>query len=388
MKPETMAIHAGRQPDDGSGAVAEPITLSVTYQRDPDGTYPRGYFYTTAGNPNRQSLEICAKSLEGGGESVAFASGSMAISAILRTCLRPGDHVVVPTDTFQGTLRLLVDVLAPWGVSWTATEITELDKVRSAFQDNTKLVWAESLSNPLLKIADIPSLAGLAHAHGALLCVDNTFVTPIFQRPLELGADVVVHASTKYLAGHGDVAGGIVVTRDGDGLARELRLLQRREGGVPSPFDCWLVQRGIKTLPYRMRAHGENAMAVAEFLQEYPLVETVQYPGLESHPQHRLALQNLDGFGGVISFQVRGGADLALRIASQTKLFVHATSLGQTESLIQHQASSPTHGPGTGLAENLLRLSVGLEHAADLIEDLRGAMENDLQVARTKCKDA
>lgn len=374
VRSETLAIHAGRAVDDGTGAVAEPITLSVTYERDPDGTYPRGYFYTTAGNPNRESLEARTTALEDGAEAVAFASGSMAIGAVLRTCLKPGDHVVVPTDVFQGTVRLLADVLAPWGVTWTSTETTELDSVRSAIRDNTKLVCAETLSNPLLKVADISGLAEIAHASGALLAVDNTFVTPIFQRPLQLGADLVVHASTKYLGGHGDVAGGIVVARQNGSQTAGIRMLQRREGGVPSPFDCWLVQRGIKTLSYRMRAHAGNALEIARFLQEHPLVETVHYPGLESHPQHQLALLTLDGFGGIVSFQVRGDADLALRIAGRTELFTHATSLGQAESLIQHQASSPTHGPGTELAENLLRLSVGLEHPDDLIDDLRRAM--------------
>lgn len=375
MRLETVAVHAGRNPDVGPGAVVDPIHLSVSFQRDPDGGHPGGHFYSVAGNPNRDSLEESVRALEQGGTATAFSSGSAAITAVLRTLLKPGDHVIVPVDVFQGTVRILRDVLAEWGISHTVVDMSDVTAVEAAFSERTRLVWAEALSNPLLQVADIARLSDVAHAHGARLVVDNTFVTPVFQRPLGLGADAVVHASTKYLGGHGDVVGGVVVNRHDDGAAEQLRRLQWREGAVPSPFDCWLVHRGLKTLPWRMRAHADNAMRVAEFLSGHRAVEAVYHPGLDSHPQHSLAKAVLDGFGGVVAFQVNGGRESALRVAARVEVFTHATSLGQPDSLIQHQASSPTHGSGTGLAENLLRLSVGLEHPDDLIDDLDHAFE-------------
>jgi len=377
---ETMAVHAGRKAQ--ARGVVEPIGMSVTYERDADGGHSGGYYYSTAGNPNRDALEECVRALEQGAAGVAFSSGSAAIAAVLKT-LDPGDHVIVPADVFQGTIRILRDVLARWGLSHTVADLSDPGNVQSAFRPSTKLVWAEALSNPLLQVADVEELAEVAHRQDALLVVDNTFVTPVFQRPLALGADVVVHATTKYLGGHGDVVGGVVVTRQPGEPAEAMRHLQRTEGAVPSPFDCWLVLRGIKTLPHRMRAHADSALAVAEFLSRHRMVEAVHYPGLLSHRQHSLAKRVLEGFGGVVSFQIRGEAETALQVASSTEIFKHATSLGQADSLIQHQASSPTHGPGTGLAENLLRLSVGLEHPDDLIDDLDRALETAAQRSRS-----
>lgn len=373
MRLETLAVHAGHAVDVASGAVAEPITLSVTYERDPDGGYSRDYYYSSKGNPNRTKLEACMAALEGGRAAVAFSSGTSAITAALRT-LHPGDHVIVPDDVFQGTIRVLRDVLPKWGIAYDVVDMTDPDALVAAIRRTTKLVWTETLSNPLLKVTDLERIATIAHEHGAVCIVDNTFVTPIFQRPLELGVDLVVHASTKYLAGHGDVLAGAVIAREPNALIEEIRQIQFLEGAVPSPFDCWLVHRGLKTLACRMRGHANTALSVARFLESHPMVEAVHYPALESHPQHNLAERHLDGFGGVVSFQVRGGRRAAIDVVANVRLFTRATSLGTPESLIQHQASSPTHGTGTGLAENLLRISAGLEHPDDLIEDLAQAL--------------
>jgi cystathionine gamma-synthase len=375
MRPETMAIHVGHSVDDVSGAVAKPITLSVTFERDGDGSYSRGYFYSSKGNPNRNSLETAFAALEEGQVAVAFASGCSAIAAILRV-LKPGDHVLVPNDVFQGTIRILRELLPKWGITYTVVEMTDIDAVRLAFQPATRMVWMETLSNPLLKVTDLTALAELAHERKAISVVDNTFVTPVFQRPLTQGVDLVLHATTKYIGGHGDVLGGILVAREAGPVIEEIRKIQSLEGSVPSPFDCWLVHRGLKTLAYRMRGHAENAMKVARALQSHPEIEAVYYPGLKSHPQHLIARRQLcGGFGGIVSIQVRGGREAAMAVCAKVKVFTHATSLGEVESLVQHQASSPTHGTDTGLVENLLRLSIGLEHPDDLIADLEQALQ-------------
>lgn len=371
MRLETQAVHAGTEVDPHSGAVVEPITLSVTFERDPDGGHSRGYHYGKAGNPNRRSLEKAVAALEQGEDSVAYASGSAAIAAVLGT-VRPGEHVLIPDDVFQGTVRLLRLSLARWGVQFSAVDMTDLPAVSAALRPRTRLIWVETLSNPLLKVTDLSAVAAIAHEHGALCAVDNTFVTPVFQRPLSCGVDYVMHAATKYLSGHADAMGGVVVA-SADRLG-QLRTLQWAEGAVPGPFECWLIRRGLKTLPLRMRAHAAGAARVAEYLQAHPAVLAVRYPGLGSHPQHELARLILDGFGGIVSFRVRGGRATATRLAVTVRLFTRATSLGAPESLIQHQASAPTHGTGTALAEDLLRLSVGLEHPDDLIDDLDQAL--------------
>jgi cystathionine gamma-synthase len=371
MRLETQAVHAGTQVDPHSGAVAEPITLSVTFERDPDGGHSRGYHYGKAGNPNRRSLEKAIAALEQGEDSVAYASGSAATAAVLGT-VRPGEHVLIPDDVFQGTVRLLRLSLARWGVQSSAADMTDLPAIGAALRPRTRLIWVETLSNPLLKVTDLSAVAAIAHEHGALCAVDNTFVTLVFQRPLSCGVDYIVHAATKYLSGHADAMGGIVVA-SADRLG-QLRTLQWAEGAVPGPFECWLIRRGLKTLPLRMRARAAGAARVAEYLQAHPAVLDVRYPGLGSHPQHELARQILDGFGGIVSFRVRGGRGAATRVAAAVRLFTRATSLGAPESLIQHQASAPTHGTGTALTEDLLRLSVGLEHPDDLIDDLDQAL--------------
>jgi cystathionine gamma-synthase len=371
---ETVAVHAGHAPDLATGAVTPAINLSTTFERDQDGTYPRGYFYSSKGNPNRTVLEECLAALEGGETAVAFASGCAAITSVLRT-LRPKDHVIVPNDMFQGTVRILRETLGLWGVEHTVVEMTNMDSIRDAVQPNTKIIWTETLSNPMLKIYDVEAISVIAHETGALCVCDNSFVTPVFQRPLDAGADLVIHATTKYLGGHGDVIGGVVIARENSKAIEQIRQLQLLEGAVPSPFDCWLLLRGLRTLPYRMRAHAENAMRVAQFLEQHPMVEAVHYPGLASNPQHEIAKRLLRMFGGMISMQVIGGKAAAMTVAANVRIFIRATSLGGTESLIEHRASSPIQGTGTGTPDNLLRLSIGLEHADDLIEDLAQALE-------------
>lgn len=369
---ETLAVHAGLGPDPHTGAVVEPITLAVSFERDADGGHRRGYHYSSAGNPNRVSLEKALAALEGGAGAVAYATGSAAIAAVLGT-VQAGDHILIPDDVFQGTVRLLTESLARWGVTFSTADMTDPRTVRSALQPRTRLIWTEGLSNPLLKVTDLEAIAAIAHEHGAACAVDNTFVTPVFQRPLTFGVDYVVHAATKHMSGHADVLGGAVITAEPERL-EALRRLQWVEGAVPGPLDCWLIRRGLKTLPLRVRAQTATAQTIAEYLLTHPAVTAVHYPGLDCHPQHKLATRILDGFGSIISFQVRGGPQAALAMAANVRVFTRATSFGATESLIQHQASAPTHGQVSPLPQNLLRLSIGLEHPTDLIADLDQAL--------------
>jgi cystathionine gamma-synthase len=368
---ETLAVHAGREVDPATGAVTPPIHLSTTFEREADGSYPKGYSYTRSDNPNRRALEACVAALEGGEAAAAFASGSAAAAAIFRTLL-PGDHVVVPDDMYHGIRKLLLSVFAPWGLELSFADMTDLGAVRAAVRPNTRLVWVETPSNPLLKISDIAALAEVAREAGARLACDNTWTPPGLQPAFELGADLVMHATTKYLSGHSDVLGGVVVTRRADASFERIRLLQSHEGAVPSPFDCWLALRGVATLPYRMRAHSEHAALVAAYLATHPRVERVYYPGLSTHPGFELARQQMRLFGGMLSFQVSGGKAEAMAVAARVKLFTRATSLGGVESLIEHRAS--IEGPDSTAPENLLRVSVGLEHPDDLIADLAQAL--------------
>jgi cystathionine gamma-synthase len=375
LRLETLAVHAGRNIDQASGAVAAAIVPSVTFQRDAEVHYPQGYFYSSKGNPNRNSLEAAFAALESGVTAVAFASGCAAITAVLRT-LRPGDHVLVPDDVFQGTIRILREILPKWQISYSSADMTDVDAVRAAIRQNTRLVWLETLSNPMLKVTDVASISKLAHESGAVAVVDNTFVTPVFQHPLQLGADLVVHASTKYIGGHGDVL-GVVVARESNSTTETIRQTQLLEGGVPSPFDCWLVHRGFQTLTSRMRGHAQNALHVATALEKEPLITAVYYPGLASHPQFELSRRQLQGgFGRIVSVRVRGGASVASAVCAKVRVFTHATGFGMTESLIQQQTASPTHGLGTNVPEDLLRLSIGLEHPDDLVDDLVTALES------------
>jgi cystathionine gamma-synthase len=371
MRIETIAVHAGAQVDPATGAVAPAIYPSTTFERDPDGSFPHGHIYTRSSAPNRSALEASLTALEGGAAAVAFASASAATSAVFQS-LAPGDHVVAPTDAYFGTGKLLRDVFAGWGLESSFVDMTDPRAVEAAVRANTTLVWAESPSNPLWKVADLGRLGAIAHAAGARFVVDNTTATPILQSPFKHGADLIVHATTKYLGGHTDVLGGAIVVRERGPWLDRLRLLQTSGGAVPSPFDCWLVLRGIRTLPYRVRAQSASALAVATFLAAHPRVEAVHYPGLASHPGHDVARRQMVMFGGMLSLQVTGGADAAMAVAAKVRLFTRATSFGGTESLLEHRAS--IEGPGTNTPPNLLRVSIGLEHPDDLIEDLAQAL--------------
>jgi cystathionine gamma-synthase len=371
MKIETLAVHAGHEVDPATGAVTPPIHLSTTFEREADGSYPRGYSYSRSANPNRGALEKCLAALEGGAAAAAFSSGSAATMTLLQA-LEPGDHVIAPTDVYHGTARLLREVLAPWGLETSFVDMTDPRHVERAVRPKTRLIWVETPSNPLLKITDVARVSDIAHTAKALCACDNTWATPVLQRPFELGADLIVHASTKYLGGHGDVLGGGLITRVDDGFFQRIRKIQTTGGAVPSPFECWLVLRGVPTLPYRMRGHSETAMKVATFLSQHPAVEAVHYPGLKEHPGYEIASRQMQQPGGMLSFQVKGGRARAFDVAAKVKVFTRATSLGGPESLIEHRAS--VEGPETRTPDNLLRLSIGLEHADDLIEDLTQAL--------------
>ena len=368
---ETVAVHAGLHVDPGTGAVTPAIHPSTTFEREPDGSYPRGFLYSRNSTPNRAALEECLTALESGQDAAAFASASAATAAIFLS-LEPGDHVVAPIDAYYGTARLLRETFARWKLESTFVDMTDAAAARAAIRTNTRLVWVETPSNPLWKVTDIAALGELAHRAGALYVCDNTTATPVLQSPFKLGADLVLHATTKYLGGHSDVLGGVVVARARDAVFERIRAIQASGGAVPSPFDCWLVLRGIRTLPYRMRAHSENALKVATFLHGHARVEAVHYPGLPTHPAHDVARRQMTAFGGMLSVQVRGDQARAMQVAAKLRVFTRATSFGGTESLVEHRAS--IEGPGTRTPENLLRLSIGLEHADDLIDDLDQAL--------------
>ena len=367
MRIETVAVHAGHEVDPSTGALTTPIHLSSTFEREPDGGYRAGHQYTRTSNPNRASLEQSLNALEGGAAALAYASGSGATMAVFQA-LAPGDHVLAPDDAYFGTLRQLREIFARWGLHTDVVDMTDLDAVARALRPTTRLVWLETPSNPLVRVVDIARLSELAHSVGARCVVDNTWATPVLQRPLELGADIVMHSTTKYLGGHSDLLGGALIAKHDDEFVERLRLTQRLAGVVPSPFDCWLLLRGIRTLPWRMRAHCANAAAVAAYLSTHPCIDAVHYPGLSSHPGHDIAARQMSDFGGMLSIQVSGGEAGALGLTRRLKLFTRATSLGGTESLIEHRAS--VEGPATLAPPNLLRVSIGLEHPDDLIADL------------------
>ncbi|HET6578418.1 MAG TPA: aminotransferase class V-fold PLP-dependent enzyme [Gemmatimonadales bacterium] len=368
---ETLAVHAGHSPDPATGAVAAPIHLSTTFAREPDGSLPHGFLYARSDNPNRHQLELALAALEGGAAALAFASGMAATAAVFQS-LAPGDHVVAPLDAYYGTAKLLGDVMAGWGLSSTLVDMADPDAVTAAVTPRTRLLWIETPSNPTLAVTDIARIAGIAHAAGARCVCDNTWATPVLQHPLELGADLVMHSTTKYLGGHSDLTGGALVAPAEDDWTARLRTLQALGGAVPSAFDCWLLMRGIRSLPWRMRGHCENAAAVAAFLASHEAVEVVHFPGLPSDPGHAVAARQMRGFGGMVSVQVKGCAPAALEVVRRVRLFTRATSLGGTESLIEHRAS--VEGPGSRTPPGLLRLSIGLEHAEDLLEDLGQAL--------------
>jgi cystathionine gamma-synthase len=374
MRFETLAVHAGGEPDAQTGAVMPAIHVSTTFERAPDGTFPSGFAYIREANPNRQALEAAMAQLEGGVAAVAFASGMAATAAVFQS-LAPGDHVVVPLDAYFGTGTLLREHLQPWGLLVSFVDMTDLAAVKAALRPITRLVWTETPSNPTIAITDLKAVAALAHAAGALVASDNTWATPFLQQPLSLGADVVMHSTTKYLAGHSDAMGGVLVTREAGPLQERLRAMQAHGGAVPSPFDSWLVLRGIRTLPWRMRAHCSNAAAVAAFLARHPRVERVHYPGLPEDPGYAIASAQMSAPGGMLSFVVPGGREGAFGVAARLQIFTRATSLGGPESLVEHRAS--IEGAGTRAPEGLLRLSIGLEHPDDLIADLRQALDQE-----------
>lgn len=370
-KIETLAVHAGHSVDVGTGAVTEAIHLSTTFERDADGGYSRGFLYSRNHNPNRNALEAAMAALEGGEAGAAFGSGLAAVTAIFQG-LMPGDHIIAPADIYHGTANVLKHLFAKWKVTASFIDMTNLDGVRSALTPQTKMIWIETPSNPLLQCVDITAIAEIAHQHGARAIADNTFASPILQKPLALGCDMVMHATTKYLGGRSDVLGGAVVSRLNDDHFAQLRTAQLFGGAVPSPFDCWLVMRSLPTLPYRMQAHCANAQKVAEFLQAHDKVSVVHYPGLQGNPFHALASKQMSGFGGMLSFELKGGKDAAMALAAHVEIFTRATSLGGVESLIEHRAS--IEGPESKTPQGLLRVSVGLEHADDLIDDLSSAL--------------
>ncbi|OMC53063.1 cystathionine gamma-synthase [Mycobacterium sp. IS-836] len=372
----TKAIHAGYRPDPATGAVNTPIYASSTFAQDGVGGLRGGFEYARTGNPTRSALEASLAAVEEGTFARAFSSGMAATDCALRAMLRPGDHVVIPNDAYGGTFRLIDKVFTPWNVGYTPVALSDLDAVRDAITPTTRLVWVETPTNPLLSIADIAALADLGRQHSAKVLVDNTFASPALQQPLTLGADVVLHSTTKYIGGHSDVVGGALITNDEE-LDDAFGFLQNGAGAVPGPFDAYLTMRGLKTLVLRMQRHSENALAVAEFLAGHPAVSAVLYPGLPGHPGHEIAAKQMSGFGGMVSVRMRAGRAAAEQLCAGTKVFILAESLGGVESLIEHP-SAMTHASTAGsqleVPDDLVRLSVGIEDVADLLADLEQAL--------------
>lgn len=373
---ETLAIHAGQPSDPRTGAVVPPIFQVSTFHQDAVGKPRDGWEYSRSGNPTRAALEECLAALEGGVRGLAFASGLAAEDCVVRAVCAPGDHIIFPDDAYGGTYRLIARVFDRWGLEHTPVPLSDVDAVRAAVRPNTKLVWCETPSNPLLGIADIAALAAVAHDARALLVVDNTFASPYLQQPLRLGADVVVHSTTKYLGGHSDVVGGALMCSDAE-LAERLAFHQNAVGAIAGPFDAWLVLRGAKTLAVRMERHCANAQRIAQFLATHEKVRTVRYPGLPSHPGHEVAARQMRAFGGMVSFQLTGGEPAAIDVCNRARLFTLAESLGGVESLIEHP-SRMTHmsvaGSSLEVPGDLVRLSVGIEHVDDLVADLDQAL--------------
>ena len=377
MRFETTAVHRGQEPDRTTGAVTVPVYQTSTYQQDAVGK-PRGYEYSRTGNPTRAALETALAALEGGRHGLAFSSGVAAISAVLEL-LKPGDHVVAGDDLYGGTYRLFEKVYGKWGLKTSYASSHDPQAFRRALRPQTRLIWLETPTNPLLKICDVRAIAKIARAAGVPLAVDNTFASPYLQRPLELGADIVVHSTTKYLGGHSDIVGGAVVTSR-RAAYESMKFHQNAAGAVPGPWDCWLVLRGIRTLAVRMREHGANAAYLARFLDQHPKVDRVYYPGLPGDPGHGIAKKQMAGFGGMVSLELSGGVKAVNKFLSRLKLFILAESLGGVESLVCYPPEM-THGSlprqerlKRGIKDNLVRLSVGLENREDLLQDLKQAL--------------
>jgi len=370
MKTETIAIHAGNHADKSTGAVIEPIVLSTTFERNAEGGYDSGYIYSRSANPNRTSLENVLAKLENGVDAASFSSGNAAGMAVFQS-LSPGTHIIAPDDMYHGLRNQLKNLFA--GIlAFDFIDINNEVVLAAHIKPNTGLIWIETPSNPLLKITDIKKVVNIAKQKNIKVVCDNTFATPLCQLPLALGADLVMHSSTKYFGGHSDLMGGVLITAEKSEWWQKIRQVQEMGGAIPSPMDCYMLTRSIKTLPYRVRGHVHNAQLLAEFLEKHPKVKQVMYPGLSSHPQHQIAKEQMTGFGGVLSFCVKGGEIEARRVVNSLNIFAQATSLGGVESLIEHRAS--IEGPDTKTPFNLLRVSVGLEHIDDLVEDLSQAL--------------
>ena len=380
----SRAIHVGSEPDPTTGAVVPPIYATSTYKQDGVGGLRGGYEYSRSANPTRTALEDCFASLEGGERAFAFASGLAAEDCIIRSLLSPGDHVVVPTDAYGGTYRLFNRVARPWGIEHSIARIADVEAVRAAIRPETRMIWLETPTNPLLGIADIAAIAEVAHEAGALVVVDNTFATAYLQNPLALGADVVVHSTTKYSGGHSDVVGGIIVTKagvttaSGEDVTERIGFHQNAMGAVAGPFDAWLVLRGLKTLAVRMERHCDNAEAIVEFLKAHDGVTAIYYPGLPDQVGHEIAARQMKRYGGMVSFRVRGGEDVAVKVVGETQLWTLGESLGGVESLIEHPGRM-THASVAGteleVPADLIRLSVGIEDVENLIADLKQALD-------------
>lgn len=372
----TRAIHAGQAPDPLTGAVSVPIYQTSTFAQDQVGVMKAGYDYSRAGNPTRTALETALASLEGGRHAVAFASGMAAADTAIRALMRPGDHMLIPDDAYGGTFRLIDKICVPWGITYTAVPLSDVDAVRAAITDNTTLIWSETPTNPLLGITDIAALATIARGAGARLVVDNTFASPYLQTPLALGADVVLHSTTKYIGGHSDVVGGALITAD-DEIGEMFAFHAKSIGGIAGPFDSWLTMRGVQTLAVRMDRHCDNAEKIVELLTGLPKVSRVFYPGLPGHPGHEIAAKQMRRFGGMVSFTVVGGMEEAVKVCARTRLFTLAESLGGIESLIEHPHLM-THASAAGstleVPADLIRISVGIEDIDDLRADLSDAL--------------
>lgn len=369
---ETLAARAGSRPDPSSGALSVPLQLATTFEHTPDGQLPQGWLYQRYDNPTQQETEQALAALDGAARALLFPTG-MAAGATALQALPPGSHVVLCDDSYFSFRALAAQQFPRWGLTWSLADFSDADAVRAALRPETRLLWAETPSNPLLKVCDIAALADVAHAAGAQLLVDGTFAPPVLQQPLALGADIVLHSATKYLGGHGDVMGGVLAFREDGAHAADCHGLRLLAGATASPFAAWMILRGVRTLPARMAWHCANAKQIATALQAHPRVARVHYPGLPDHPQHAVAAAQMRDFGGMLSFEVEGGEAAALAVAGRLRLFTNATSLGSTESLVEHRAS--IEGPTSKTPRGLLRLSVGLEHAQDLLDDLAQALD-------------
>ena len=375
---ETTAVHGGNWIDESTKSVITPLHLATTFEREPDGSYPKEFMYQRHDNPNRQALEQCMRELENGVGAACFASGNAGAMSVFQA-LKPGDHVVVSDDIYRGIYFQINTLFKEWNLEFSFVDLSDLSQLEAAIRDNTKLIWAESPSNPLLKILDLRGIVKIAKERNIFCLADNTFATPVFQKPLDLGFDLVLHSMTKYMGGHSDVLGGAIVSREDTPFFRRIKQIQVSGGAVLSPFSCFLVMRGIRTLVVRLKQQAQNAVEVAEFLDGHPAVETVLYPGLPGHPGHEIARNQMSGFGAMLSFLIKGGEPEALGVAANVKLFTRATSLGGVESYIEHRASAERRGAPDGQTiatpGNLLRLSIGIENAGDLMGDLEQALE-------------